>query len=169
MATYQSAYTGAQIDTAIQKINNLESTIASAIAEAKLAMYPVGSVYISLNNVNPSTFIGGTWEQIQEKFLLASSTTYPSGTTGGEATHTLTKDEMPSHFHNFYRQQWWSTDVARSAGGNVYSWKSGTGGTSQKMYNTGTTEQYLLDAQGGNQPHNNMPPYLSVYMWKRIS
>ena len=62
-------------------------------------IYPVGSIYMSVNSTNPSVFFGGTWEQIKDTFLLATGDTYANGSTGGEATHTLTENEMPSHTH----------------------------------------------------------------------
>lgn len=58
-------------------------------------IYPIGSIYLSVNNVNPSTMFGGTWVQIKDKFLLAAGDNYNNGSTGGEATHTLTKTEIP--------------------------------------------------------------------------
>lgn len=64
-------------------------------------VYPVGSIYMSVNNANPNDLFGGSWEQIQGQFLLASSGSYALGTTGGEATHTLTAAEMPSHNHTY--------------------------------------------------------------------
>ena len=60
-------------------------------------VYPVGSIYTSVNNVSPQTFLGGTWQQIQERFLLASGGDYTAGSTGGEAVHTLTKAELPNY------------------------------------------------------------------------
>ena len=64
-------------------------------------IYPVGSIYMSVNNVNPSTLFGGTWQQIKDKFLLACGDTYANASTGGEATHELTANEMPSHNHSY--------------------------------------------------------------------
>lgn len=60
-------------------------------------IYPVGSIYISINNVNPSVLFGGTWEQIKDMFLLGAGSTYSAGSTGGEANHTLTQSEIPSY------------------------------------------------------------------------
>lgn len=62
-------------------------------------IYPVGSIYMSVNAVNPSTLFGGTWEQIKDKFLLSAGDTYNNGATGGEASHTLTTAELPAHAH----------------------------------------------------------------------
>ena len=72
---YQSKHTGDNIDKGI----NLA-----------LAMYPIGSIYLSVNNVNPGTIFDGTWEQIQDRFLLAAGSTYAGGATGGTASHTHT-------------------------------------------------------------------------------
>lgn len=120
-------------------------------------IYPVGSIYMSVNAANPQTFLGGTWEQIKDTFLLAAGTTYTAGATGGEATHTLTVDEMPKHTHNIKLGNDTSAATYRVARYiDVKSaWWSGTG--NDKM-----TEEV-----GGNAAHNNMPPYLAVYMWKR--
>lgn len=75
--------------------------VREALNDKWETIYPIGSIYMSVNNVNPSTVFGGTWEQIKDKFLLACGDTYNNGATGGEATHTLTSDEMPSHNHGY--------------------------------------------------------------------
>lgn len=118
-------------------------------------VYPVGAIYISVNNVNPSVLFGGTWEQVQDRFLLGAGSTFSAGSIGGEANHTLTIDEMPRHNHEVDNL---------NASGNVTPYmtvqaqeKKGYGGNVQTMF------------AGGGQPHNNMPPYLAVYIWKRVS
>ena len=69
-------------------------------------VYPVGAVYMSMSNIEPSVLFGfGTWQKIEDTFLLASGPKHTLGSTGGEETHTLTVDEMPNHGHNFYRHQ----------------------------------------------------------------
>ena len=105
---------------------------------------------------------GGTWEQIKDTFLLAAGNTYSNGNTGGESQHTLTINEMPSHKH------------AVMSGSTVQS------GVTDGIYiirdilypkdKVESTYRYLtyLNYEGGSAPHNNMPPYLVVYMWKRI-
>jgi hypothetical protein len=117
-------------------------------------IYPVGSIYTSLSSTSPATLFGGTWERIQGRFLLSASSTYEANSTGGEATHKLTVNELPSHNHgNVY-----SSDVGSSD--KVMDWISGNSGT-KIGFNTVNT--------GGGQAHNNMPPYLAVYMWKRTA
>jgi len=120
------------------------------------AMYPIGSIYITINDVNPSTLFGGTWEQVKDTFLLCAGDKYKAGTIGGEEKHKLTIDEMPSHRHN----QWQAPANSKNGsyanqvlGGNAFS---------------GTMSGMLVTATGGNQSHNNMPPYQTVYVWKRI-
>ncbi len=64
-------------------------------------IYPVGSIYLSVANVSPAEFVGGTWESISSgRVLMGASTAHPAGETGGAETHTLTTDEMPSHTHS---------------------------------------------------------------------
>ena len=137
-------------------------------------IYPVGSIYMSVNNVNPSTLFGGTWEQIKDKFLLSCGDVYTAGATGGEATHTLTTNEMPQHTHiqnaHSHTQNYhtWYNDasnydvrLASSSGG--YHGMAGTYGYATQ------TATAVNQNTGGSQAHNNMPPYLAVYMWKRTA
>lgn len=124
----------------------------------KSTLYPVGSIYMSINSTNPSTYFGGTWERIQGKFLLsADDSSYIAGTTGGEATHTLTTEELPSHTHRITERT-----------GNVdtgSSWRAlATNSGSAPI--TGSVTSYPT---GGGKAHNNMPPYLTVYMWERTA
>ena len=75
--------------------------VREALEDKWETIYPVGSIYMSVNNIDPSVVFGGTWQQIKDKFLLASGDTYENGATGGEATHTLTTNEIPSHNHDY--------------------------------------------------------------------
>lgn len=131
-------------------------------------VYPVGSIYISVNATSPADIFGGTWERITGKFLLGatdggaaggnSNASIAPGNTGGEATHKLTVNEMPSHTHAIY-------------GGNNNDppdWFGGSGNQYGIMQRKGTAYDYLQYV-GGNGVHNNMPPYLAVYIWKRTA
>lgn len=118
-------------------------------------IYPVGSIYMSVVSTNPSTLFGGTWEQLKDRFLLGAGDTYTAGATGGEATHTLTVNEMPSHSHNVRTVD----ETGEEIGSTV-----NTDDVWSKFATSANTENV-----GGNQPHNNMPPYLVVYMWKRTA
>ena len=141
--------------TFYDKLNTFVTNVINRDVPNKV--YPIGSIYMSVNSTNPSELFGGEWERIQDRFLLASGTTYTNGTTGGEATHTLTVNEMPSHRHNrmtqpqgFAEQDTRKSDIISPASGSA-----------NKVYK-------YTDYTGGGQAHNNMPPYLAVYMWERV-
>ena len=126
---------------------------------------PIGSIYLSVNNINPSTYFGGKWEQIKDRFLLCCGNTYSAGSTGGEATHKLTINEMPCHGHDLV---YGSKD---SNSGLVVSYV-GSGYNSLSLDNwswvaSGVRQNIYARNEGGDQAHNNMPPYLAVYVWKR--
>lgn len=124
-------------------------------------VYPIGSIYMNVGETNPTTLFGGTWERIQDTFLLASGTTFANNTTGGEKTHKLTIDEMPSHRHNMKGYWRGSGNLNQD---RVASYNEVSADNANSSY--GTTS---IQSAGGNKEHNNMPPYLTVYMWKRIS
>lgn len=123
--------------------------------------YPIGAIYLSVDSTSPSELFGGEWEQIKDVFLLAGGNTYEVGSTGGEANHTLTVDEMPSHTHGVgYANN--LNNIQLNGGGGAYRVPWSTDGAN------GNSE-LIAKSTGGNKPHNNMPPYLAVYVWKRIA
>ena len=129
-----------------------------------LLAYPVGSIYISVNNTNPGTLFGGTWEQIKDVFLLSAGDKHNAGDTGGEETHILKVNEMPAHSHDL---QVWNKNDSGSLGRwaiNDIVWYNNIKGEGKTNYWVGGTGRV-----GGGQAHNNMPPYLTVYVWKRIA
>ena len=139
-------------------------------------IYPVGSFYISAKSTNPAILFGGTWEQIQGRFLLGRSSSYPVGSMGGEAEHTLTSHEIPSHKHyvgqpgNTYRVL--PSDLATEDPNGLYTTELTSPG-SRYLKPSYTwldylAASYLVDTPH-DLPHNNMPPYLSVYIWKRTA
>ena len=133
-------------------------------------IYPVGSIYISAVNQNPFDLFGfGKWEQIQDCFLLGASSKYPVGVPGGEEEVELTVDEIPSHAHKMIRPKWYASDgngtVSDAQSENVYGYTSGT----TSKYLTKGTGDIDIQPTGGGKAHNNMPPYLPVYIWKRMS
>lgn len=132
-------------------------------------MRPVGSIYLSIDPTDPSTLFGGKWERIQGRFLLAASSSYEAGSTGGEATHTLTTDEMPIHNHNFSNHKY----ITMPSTGASPARKHVKGDSSSDIFAIASEDNpvYRNDSPdvGGSDAHNNMPPYLAVYIWKRIA
>lgn len=155
-------------------MSKFEWTSTTPINETNLnkmidMMYPVGSIYLSVNDTNPQTIFGGTWEQIKDRFLLSAGDTYSNGSTGGEATHVLTSLEMPSHTHNFRFNAGSEIEAGEYNSANL------NGDTYPKLPSFalgstwGSVGSVGIAENGASHPHNNMPPYLTVYMWKRIS
>ena len=143
-------------------------------------IYPVGSIYMSVSNTSPSILFGGTWEQIEDKFLLASGSSYSNGATGGSATVTLTENEIPTHNHNSKTltgtariQQWngseSSTTGIISQSTNNYNLKNPSSGTNWGATTLTVNATHTHDNVGGGQAHENMPPYLAVNVWKRTA
>jgi microcystin-dependent protein len=122
---------------------------------------------MSVNNTNPTTLFGGTWVQIKDRFLLACGNTYTNGSTGGEATHKLTENEMPSHRH--IGLSWLGDDANQSITLNSGSVNKGYNLSYSTKYTNGQEKNIQTRSAGGNQAHNNMPPYLAVYIWKRTA
>ena len=224
--------------------NYLDNLILSKV-------YPVGSIYISVDSTSPATLFGGTWVQLKDRFLLGVGDTYSSvNATGGEATVTLTTSQIPSHTHTFTGSSHTHSVGAHSHGLNSHThtyaksnatsgsttltinqipshqhqvvigsfantnsenWNSkynghvtydfdnntnyntrATGGgqghthsisttstntgaasgstANSTAFNTGGATQGGTNANtGGGGSHNNLPPYLTVYMWKRTA
>jgi microcystin-dependent protein len=127
------------------------------------AIYPVGSIYLSYNHVSPGTLFGGTWARIENAFLWASSASDTIGVTGGEKTHVLTANEMPTHKHQIAAYK--STD---GAGVQVDAYSALAGSST----GSDTTSKYYTNGSqsvGGSQAHNNMPPYIQVSVWRRTA
>jgi microcystin-dependent protein len=126
-------------------------------------VYPVGSIYHTTNSTSPATRFGGTWSAITSQFLIGADDTYSAGSTGGEATHTLTVSEMPSHNHCLgfvaYDKGHWGTDGAEGA-------NPGAANGDSTPFANGNRYSYQ---EGGGQAHNNLPPYYAVYIWKRTA
>ena len=199
-------------------------------------IYPVGSIYMSINNTNPSLLFGGTWEQISDRFLLGAGTTYTNGNTGGSATVTLTTEQMPAHTHtgashnhglNSHTHSipalsgtaasngahthgdpsgrkfmftngdvavnstgrngvstggdWyyvygatsstgiWEGSATSSSGSHTHSVSTNSSTSGQASGNTTAAGTDATSSTGGGAAHDNMPPYLVVYIWKRTA
>lgn len=160
--------------------NNVSAADTWSSQKIRDFIYPVGSIYMSVNATSPATIFGGTWEQIEDTFLLAAGTNYTAGATGGEAAHTLSATEIPAHTHgrksltgSLYRAVLDDGDSITRSGivssidsPRTSTWKS-EGGTACYRVNFDASHEH--DSVGGGGAHNNMPPYLAVYMWKRTA
>lgn len=181
---------------------------------------------MSTNSVNPSVLFGGTWEQISGQFLLGAGEEYSLGETGGEATHTLSIQEIPSHNHifsgiatnsgaqsakhthtitindsgnhnhvapngsSFYMTRGYGASEANGiTPGGSFGENTQTGGIKRDptiaysgthTHTASLAEETALHAHsitpqgnigntGGGNAHNNLPPYLAVNIWQRIS
>ena len=152
--------------TNIKTING-DSILGSGNLDILNMVYPVGSIYMSVNSTSPATLFGGTWEAIsQGRTLVGVGTgtdingdtmTWTAEATGGEYLHTLTIDEMPSHSHVSWIH------------GNV----NPTSHSVSKDYFTyagwGSSYHDTWENTGGGQAHNNLQPFFAVYMWKRTA
>lgn len=158
------------VKTDVKSVKTAMDTLADKV-------YPVGSIYMSVNSESPATLFGGTWERIGigrtlvsagggTGAVIDSNTTttrgsytgqaewYPCGERGGEQDHQLTISEMPKHTHRM--------------GDNL--WSDGTGSSQAYTMASGrkTTNRYVLSS-GEGAFHNTVQPYLAVYMWKRTA
>lgn len=165
------------LDTMERKLSEAGLNISGDGGNTSLldAVYPVGAIYMSMEATNPSKLFGGLWERIgvgrmlisagggdgqviddntykgrgQTTGITADVTFFPVGETGGELDHTLSIAEIPSHKHDAH-----IGSQKAFASGNAAGYKDATG-------------KKVTGSIGGDEKHNNMPPYLSVYMWKR--
>lgn len=136
-------------------ISGLGTPVNGSGAARLKDLYPVGSLFLSTSPTSPASIFGGTWEQIKDRFLLAAGSTYSAGSTGGSATHKLTVNEMPSHTHSMISP---AVNTRMDAGDGNY-WPI--------LYDPNAGNNSLMKAAGGSAAHNNMPPYLAVYVWVR--
>lgn len=143
------------------QINEIGDNLQFEIIKSQLlnSIYPIGSIYMSATNTNPGSTLGGTWElwgagrvpvgvdTTQTEFNVVEK-------TGGAKTHKLTIDEMPNHNHNAYLS---GGSLASAAGRLLFETATG-----QEFYNS-------IKSTGGSQPHNNLQPYITCYMFKRTA
>lgn len=170
-------------------INALHDTIKSEMKTAMLALFPVGTILETTNSANPSTYIGGTWEQLDAGLTTITAGTYTethnvngtyvtdtyvftagsseftvNGTkTQGEAKHQITEGELASHTHTEYAEN--GFDAYKNKTGNY--WKQGLVNVNEKSKSV--TYDYWIGSAGGNQPHNNLPPVYGVFRFRRTT
>lgn len=169
----------------------VKANITASKTETINAVYPVGSIYMSVNSTNPSTLFGGTWARLEGRFLIGAGTNmrtntnaafgslavgepdFANGETGGQYYHKLGIDEMPEHNHdtNDY------TLVVNKNGERILTdMGAKCVGPTEEATNivpnikaTKNEDGNATGDSGGGKAHSNMPPYLAVYMWKRTA
>lgn len=126
-----------------------------------LSIYPVDSIYTSVSSTNPSSLFGGSWLAFGEGKVLVgkagSGTFDTAGATGGSETHALIEAELPSHTHTVSH-----TTVADKLYG-------GTDANRTRTDITGSASNETTSSTGSGTAHNNLQPYVVVYMWKRTA
>lgn len=150
------------------------------------SLYPVGSVYISFNPTDPSTLFGGTWQRLKDTFLLANGDAYAPNTTGGSATKTISTNNLPSHTHTCSTSgshRHYSIDGLTTAGfdkqtsgGDISHYDIYYGDDArwhdiwrEAVTSTAGSHSHTIGATGSGLPLNVLPPYMTVYMWKRLA
>lgn len=143
-------------------------------------VYPVGSIYMSINNTDPGTLFGGTWQAIEDTFLLAAGTSHAAGSSGGAETHvhatkshtlTAAQSGVPAHSHPLANS---SIVYNTSATGRMATSGSGTKisvntNVGLNTYNSTAENATSGHDHGNTEDGSSMPPYLAVYMWKRTA
>ena len=147
-------------------------------------LYPVGSLYFSAASTDPGTVLGGTWKQIQDRFLLAAGSVYAAGSTGGQAQHTLTEQQLPPHTHRVtgstqaeeFSHDHGLPNIAQGGSGSgayAESWGGGSGSrdlrTDAVSFSHNHRVDLLAQAAGAGEAFSILPPYLAVYVWQRLS
>ena len=143
----------------------MSTPLINKLKELINIIYPVGSIYMSVNTTNPANLFGGTWVQIKDKFILASGSTYANGASGGTASHNhalSSKGYAKISLHGNGTIKYdelgvtsWAANYQVSSGGSgagiseTTSWGPSLGGTTENA--------------------NNLPPYLAVCVWKRTA
>lgn len=150
-------------DNIVAAVNEIYNLVSANILEKT---YPVGSVYMSFNGTSPETLFGGTWVELGEKFPFFTAANngsgFQAGKTGGDAEVKLTINQIPRHSHD--------TGIATSA-----AEMPSKGLSSVALEDNGAFANRLCvlgkitptGSTGGSQAHNNMPPYIRVYAWRR--
>ena len=127
-------------------------------------VYPIGSIYISATDVQPAALFGGTWEQLKDRFLLGAGGSYPVGGTGGSSTHEHGAGKLYATIGvGSDHGTWYAKGVRGDTNWTASSQLTVTGTPSSATRSGGTP------VLGNTDSASVIPPYLAVYMWKRIA
>ena len=162
-----------KIDTNINNLyNHIIGTDGNVVfynkQEVFLAVHPVGSIFLSTNGTEPAELYGGTWEQIKDVFLLGAGDTYAAGSTGGSENHNHSLGKMiaAAYFNGLYVDYNYSETIKATWTTNY-----------RNTIPNGKTEYLVTDAHPSGvtvygyptEEANNMPPYIAMYIWRRIA
>lgn len=139
-------------DEATALINAMKTVLIDTI-------YPVGSIYMSVNSTSPTTLFGGSWTQIQDRFILAAGSTYAGGATGGAASHT----HVVPVGYNTSNKLW---GISYYYGSQNVSTSGSLAHPNQSVSTMSGSFTWKLPSTGGT---SNLPPYIAVYVWKRTA
>lgn len=193
--------------------NNNAASTAWVRREMLNIVYPVGSIYMSVVNKSPATFLGGTWAALGGRFLIAANSTYAAGSTGGAATHKIVVDELPKHTHTITvstagkhahergtmnitgsfqlkddsgtigcfvnakkafnttnnNRNWRLRCTEERVAADVLNFNAADGWTGKTSEVAAHGHTATASSTGAGTAMSLMPPYLSVYMWKRTA
>lgn len=190
---------GQTYETLKFRLDGMDAVVKAVQESLLDLMHPVGSIYITTSEIPPENILGGKWEPYAQGRTLVGVNEQvekynTAGNTGGEETVKLTVDQIPSHGHNVYVNSSGSCSIAKS-GGHMHKFKvlrnqTKTDGARDVIHPDGSGSQWnsvitengahthtvpnhkhtlTQSNAGGGQAHNNMQPYITVYMWVRIS
>lgn len=151
-------------------LSSMKSELQSSIngKASKLDVYPVGTYYYSSSSTSPASLFGGNWTAVKDAFIFGSGTNYKVGDTGGELVHTLSLSEIPRHQHLMNTDP----DVrVLSVGGSSGETTLGfVGGGTNTLWNGMQKGRIQTTAyNGGGNGHNNMPPFVTANIWRRVA
>lgn len=156
------------------QINGGMNKLVGAVNDVINIMYPVGSIYMSVNDVNPSALFGGTWEKIQDSFLVATGSYFNLGQSGGSkdavvVSHTHTQ---AAHKHDYGYKLWGTKSGSSELGAQLSGsgkYYAATSNNDYKWLADMSSEQPTINNSGVDGTDKNLPPYLAVNMWKRTA
>lgn len=162
----------------MRQVNNAQKALKALAAQREEDLARI-KFWASDDPTSPASFIGGTWEQIKGRFIMGASDTYPAGSTGGEAAHKLTLNEMAKHDHivGAYRNvgNINTTDGWRLWNSSGLGERQSTDYTMEFSIKTSDVKKTNIggfigtDYVGEGTAHNNVPPYYSMYIWRRVA
>lgn len=155
----------------MKQVNNAQKALKALAAQREEDLARI-KYWVSTDPTSPASFIGGTWEQIKDSFILAAGDTYAAGSTGGEAKHSLTNLENGPHSHEIvsYGNADWYYKTESALGIKLQAQHHVMINDISLNIDADESAGYLAtNTSGAGQPHNNMPPYYCMYAWKRVA